>query len=138
MYNPRFPHKLKVWRDRKDESGVPILDDNGDPIRELVLIHKVIPIDEYSGEPMLDTNGDFITENVEEISFGYRDSSKNTRESGDVQISDFKIATPMFTTPLFPGDELEIVDYDRSYRGVVVKKMTYNLGSNIWFNEIKN
>lgn len=138
MYNPRFPHILKVWRDSKDESGVPIVDDEGNPVRTLVTLQKVVSIDEYSGDPMCDAYGHFVTEEVNEISFGYRNTQKNTRDTGDVQVSDYKIATPMFITPLYPGDELELTDYDRKYRGTVIRKMTYNLGSNIWFNEIKN
>jgi hypothetical protein len=44
----------------------------------------------------------------------------------------------MFLTPLEAGDLVEIKDYERSYWGEVVKKATFNLGSNIWINEVKN
>jgi hypothetical protein len=44
----------------------------------------------------------------------------------------------MFVTPLLPGDLVEITDFDRTYWGEVVKKATFNLGSNIWINEVKN
>jgi hypothetical protein len=44
----------------------------------------------------------------------------------------------MFVTPLSPGDRIEIRDYDREYWGEVVRKQTFNLGSNIWINEVMN
>ena len=72
------------------------------------------------------------------MNFGYRVSSKNTQTAGDVIVSDFKIATPMILTELVAGDILILTDYERTYKGVVVKKTTFNLGTNIWFDESKN
>ncbi len=135
MYNPRFPHRLSVSRVRKDTKGQPIYDANGDPIYDKVPLNAVLMND---GNPMTDIDGNLLTETIDEISFGYRTNSLNTRSASDVAVSDFKIATPMFITPLFPGDLLHLTDYDRTYTGEVVKKMTFNLGSNIWFSEIKN
>ena len=79
----------------------------------------------------------FDTEIVDEIEFGYRTSQRNTSTAGDVEVADFKVATPLFITPLESGDRVEVTDYDRTYWGSVVKKMSFNLGSNIWFNEVR-
>jgi hypothetical protein len=54
-----------------------------------------------------------------------------------VEISDHKLATPMFVTPLDPSDRIELTDYDRTYWCELVRKVTNNLGSNIWVNEVK-
>ncbi|MFA6717697.1 MAG: hypothetical protein WCS15_01320 [Prevotella sp.] len=135
MYNPRFPYSLKVLRNSIDANGDPILDENGDPSETPVVLTKVLMRDE---EPVMDAEGKFITEEVTNISFGYRTASQNTHTSGDVVVSDYKIATPMFLNPLEVGDILELTDYDRTFRGKVVKKQTFNLGSNIWFDDIKN
>lgn len=135
MFNPRFPHTLRVWRDRLNDSGEPMFDVKGEPIREIVRLNKVVMVD-Y--QPVVRSDGSFDADLVDKIEFGYRTQGKNTKDSVDVIVSDYKLATPMFTTPLLPGDLVEITDYDRTYWGEVVKKATFNLGSNIWINEVKN
>lgn len=135
MFNPRFPHTLRVWRSRKDDHDEPMTTEGGDPIYDIVRLKKVVMVD---NEPIVRSDGSFDTEMVETIEFGYRTQGKNTRDTVDVQVSDFKLATPIFLTHLEPGDMVEIWDYERSYWGEVVKKATFNLGSNIWINEVKN
>ena len=135
MFNPRFPHRLRVWRSRRDEYGDPLTDEKGDELLDVVSLDKVIVVDTI---PMRDLDGGFATEQTEWLAFGYRTSSKNTKDTVDVVMSDFKLATPMFLTSLGPGDRVEIEDYDRTYWAEVVRKQTTNLGSNIWINEIKN
>ena len=135
MFNPRFPHTLRVWRSRKNDYGEPMTDAEGNPVQDIVKLKKVVMVD---NELIVRSDGSFDTELVDTIEFGYRTQGKNTRDTVDVQVSDFKLATPMFVTPLEPGDKVEIWDYDRSYWGEVVKKATFNLGSNIWINEVKN
>lgn len=135
MFNPRFPHTLRVWRARKDKNGEPMTDADGDPIYDITLLKVVVMIDSL---PVVRSDGSFDSEMTEWISFGYRTQGKNTKETTDVIVSDFKLATPMFLTPLEPGDRVEIKDYERTYWGEVVKKMTTNLGSNIWINEVRN
>lgn len=135
MFNPRFPHTLRVWRPLKDDYGMPVTDDEGAEVMEVVMLEMVDCID---NTPVVSADGGFVTEAVESISFGYRTQGKNTKETGDVVVSDFKLATPMFLTHLKPGDKVELQDYERTFWGEVVKKMTFNLGSNIWVNEIKN
>ena len=135
MFNPRFPHKLRVWRSRKDENGMIVTTDEGDEILDVVMLSKVRMID---NRPMTLADGSFETEPTEWIEFGYRTEGKGTRDTSDVMVSDFTLATPMFITPLRADDKVEIIDYDRTYWGEVVKKHTFNLGSNIWINEVKN
>lgn len=135
MFNPRFPHMLRVWRSRKNDYGEPMTNNEGNPLYDIVRLKAVVMVDSL---PVVNADGGFGTEMTEWISFGYRTQGKNTRETVDVVVSDFKLATPMFLTPLEAGDRVEIMDYERSYWGEVVKKVTYNLGSNIWINEVKN
>ena len=135
MFNPRFPHMLRAWRARRDSNGDPVTDDDGDPIYDIVSLKAVVMIDSM---PVMRSDGSFDTEVIEWINFGYRTQGKNTKDTVDVVVSDFKLATPIFLTHLEPGDRVEIKDYERSYWGEVVKKMTFNLGSNIWINEVKN
>lgn len=135
MYNPQFPHSLKVLRSGLDAHGEPIVDDEGNPVEVAVKLTVVVMCD---GQPTFDEDGKFVTEEVESIAFGYRQSSLNTRQTGDVIVSDYKISCPMFLTPLNPGDILELTDYEKTYRGSVVKKDCFNLGALIWFNRIKN
>lgn len=135
MFNPRFPHTLRVWRVREDEYGEPVTDDEGNAAYDIVSLDVAVTVDD---RPLMGLDGSVETEVAESICFGYRTQGKNTRETVDVVVSDFKLATPMFLTPLKPGDRVEITDYERTYWGEVVKKMTFNLGSNIWVNEVKN
>lgn len=135
MFNPRFPHTLRVWRSRKNSYGDPMTNDEGNPIFDIVTLKAVVMVDHL---PVVRSDGSFDTETTEWIDFGYRTQGKNTKDSLDVQVADFRLATPMFLTPLEAGDLVEIKDYERSYWGEVVKKATFNLGSNIWINEVKN
>ena len=135
MFNPRFPHILRVWRSRKDADGMAVTTDEGDEILDVVMLSKVTMID---NRPMILADGSFDTAPTEWMEFGYRTGGKNTKDTSDVMVSDYELATPMFITALNAGDKVEIKDYDRTYWGEVVKKQTFNLGSNIWVNEVKN
>lgn len=135
MFNPRFPHTLRVWRVRKNSFGEPVTNDAGDPVYDIVRVQKAVVIDD---KPVMLSDGRFETEVAEWIDFGYRTQGKNTRDTTDVVISDYKLATAPLMTYLEPGDRVEIKDYMRTYWGDVVKMMTFNLGSNIWINEVKN
>lgn len=139
-YNPRFPHTLKVIRPELDGYGEVVFDENGDPTYHVLELDKVLfeNDDWETGEPLFDRNGRPLTEKVDHIEWGYRTSTGGFRDSGDVAEADFKISTPMFTTPLNTGDFLEMTDYDRTWRMEVLKKTTYNWGSNIWVKDVKN
>ena len=135
MYNPQFPFTMRVLRSGVDAHGDPTVDDEGNPTEVAVKLTAVVM---YDNQPTFDADGNFITEEVDSINFGYRQSSMNTMRQGDVIVSDYKISCPMFLTPLNPGDTLELTDYEKTFRGVVVKKDCFNLGVLIWFDRIKN
>lgn len=127
MFNPRFPHSLRVWR-------VTGTDKEGNPIKEIVKLKKVVVIDDI---PQQRTDGSFDFDLVETIEFGYRTTGKNVQTAGDVEVADYKLATPLFITPLDSNHLLELTDYDKTYWCDVVKKMSFNLGTNIWVNEVR-
>lgn len=128
MYNPRFPHTLRVLRVQKNAYGEPVTDENGYPVYEAVPLAKVA---------WRNYDGSFETEMVDVLPFGYRSQGKDTRDAGDVESADYALATPMFLTPLDSSDVIELTDYDRTFKCEVVRKATFNLGSNIWVNELK-
>lgn len=135
MFNPRFPHTLRVWRLKRDADGNIVTNEEGDEVLDVVMLSKVIAIDH---RPVVLPDGGFETEPTEWIEFGYRTGGKNAKDTSDVMVYDYELATPMFVTALKAGDKVEVKDYDRTYWGEVVKKQTFNLGTNIWINEIKN
>lgn len=119
-----------------DTTGEYVLDANGDPVYTVVKLAKVAMADGWmvrdgDGKPVVDSY-------VEEIECGYRTNTRNTAEYGDVVVYNVTLHTPPFTTPLNFDDILEITDYDRTFRAKMVKKATFNWGSDIWFDEIKN
>lgn len=134
MFNPRFPHKLRVWRSRRDKFGEPMTDAEGNPVYDIVALKKVVMVDHL---PVVLSDGSFDTELTEWIECGYRTQGKNTKDTLEVMVSDFKFATPMFLTTLEAGDRVEVIDYERTFWAEVVKKLTFNLGSDIWVNEIR-
>ena len=135
MYNPRFPHSLVVKRLSVDENGDPVLDEEG--VQQYETLTLTIA-EYYDDEPKRTVKGEYVTYTADSIPFGYRTATQNVKQAGDVVVADFKIACPMFFDVLNFGDRLILTDYDRTYIGSVVKKQTFNLGSNIWFDEIKN
>lgn len=135
-YNPRFPHRLKVLVPTRDAGGDVVFDAEGKVTYTAMPLKKVVM--DSDDNPLFDEDGDFITETVTELEWGYRTSTGGFRESGNVAEADFKLATPMFITPLNTGDVLEMTDYDRTWKMEVLKKTTYNFGANIWVKDVKN
>ena len=129
MFNPRFPHTLRVLR-------VQGTDEEGLPIYERVPLEMVVM---RGGVPVMGADGRFETEMVETLPCGYRNQglSKGTQYQSEVVTSDYTLSTPMFLTQIQPTDIIELTDYDRTFRAEVVKKITTNLGSNIWINEVR-
>lgn len=135
-YNPRFPHRFKALIPVHDGNGEPAFDEDGNVEYDVMQLQKVVM--DSDDNPILDEDGNLKTELVDEMEWGYRTSTGGFRDSGEVAEADFKIATPMFTTPLNTGDILEMIDYDRTWRMEVLKKTTYNWGTNIWVKDVKN
>lgn len=135
MYNPRFPHTLVVKRVQRDDAGDIVYSEQGD------VSYDIVPLDivqMLGSDPVFDADGEFITESSESIQFGYRTSTRNVSQSGEVVVADIRIATPMFTTELYFDDIIILTDYDRTYECRFVKKMTFNWGTSMWVDEIKN
>lgn len=135
MFNPRFPFTLEVLRSRKGEDGETIFDEAGDPIMDIVPLTLVEMFDD---EPVRNADGSFVTYESATLPFGMRTNSRSTATRIDVVVSDYKIASPICLTELLPTDVLKVTDYDRTYYGRLAKKTTFNLGTNIWFDEIRN
>ncbi len=140
IHNPRFPHTLRVLRPSLDEYGQPVFDENGDPTFSTLLLKKVVMTEDEAdnGDPTFNSDGSFVTEDVEEIRWGFRTSTGGFHDSGEVAEANYKIATQMFLTPLNTGDVLEMTDFDGTTRMEVLKKTTYNWGTNIWVKDVKN
>lgn len=135
MFNPRFPHTFQAFRGKVDGHGDPVTDADGKPVYERLVLEACVMSD---SEPVRRPCGCFETECVESMPFGYRTSSENTSEAADAAVSDYRLACPMFLTPLEPGDVLVLEDYTRTYKVEVVKQTTFNLGTNVWVKEVKN
>lgn len=135
MYNPRFPHTLKVFRAAEDINGDVICDEKGDPIWEQIPLTYALYLDD---DPMRDADGNPVCRDSDEINFGYRTSTGGLRTSGEVIVADFKIAMPWLRTEIRTGDRVICTDYQRTFEAKVLKCTTYNLGTNMWIDEIKN
>lgn len=134
-HNPRFPFTFKVLRPRKVD-GEYVLDAEANPIYDVVELSVVAM---SNGWMVRTSDGSPVIEKtVTELKCGYRTNTRNLAEMGDVVVYNVTLHTPPFTTPLLFEDILEITDYDRTYRAKVVKKVTFNWGSDIWFDEVKN
>lgn len=136
MYNPRWPHTFKVLSEALDENGIPITDSEGKPVRTPMPLEKVVYDSGYN--PTFSSDGSLVTETVTEMPWGYRTSTGGMKTSGEVFVADYKISCPMFITDLPSGTALEMTDYQRTFRAKVIKMTTYNWGTNLWVDNIKN
>ena len=135
-YNPRWPHTFSVYSGVLDANGIPVTDENGDPVVEQVALEKVVY--DYQYEPRRKAGGKFVTEMVTELPWGYRTSTGGIKDSGDMFAADFKISCPMFLTQLEEGTLLKLTDYTHTFEGVLKKMTTYNWGTNIWLDKPGN
>ena len=146
-----------------DENGLPLTDENGDPISTPA--EEQEPQDEpedeggdeptpepepveppkvkivlYDGKwnPRYNASGAFQTKEVSQIPWGYRTATGGIKESGEVIVADYKISCPMLLTEIPTGTCLTMTDYTHTFRVKVVKQTTYNWGTNIWVDNIKN
>lgn len=136
MYNPRWPHTFTAYRERLDERGRPVTDENGEPVLDSITIEKVVM--DSSGNPVFGVDGRPKTKMVESVPWGYRTSTGGIRAAGDMFSTDFKISCPMLMTHLEEGTILKCTDYTHTFSVLVEKTTTYNWGTNIWYKDPGN
>ena len=95
-----------------------------DQVRNAVLSHRA--------------DGSFETETVEEMTRGYRTSTGGLKTAGEVIVADYKVSCPMLLTELETGTVIEMTDYTHTFRVKLLKMTTYNWGTNLWLDNIKN
>lgn len=132
MYNPRWPHTLSIFTQSLDERGLPVTDENGDPVNTAMTLQKVVYDSRWN--PTRAADGGFRTEDVTELPWGYRTSTGGIRDSGEVFAADYKISTPMIVTHIPEGTLVTLTDYDKTFTAIVKKQTTYNWGTNIWLD----
>ena len=137
MYNPRWPHRFKVIADALDENGIPVTDENGDPVEGEPVAMPVVEYDSMLN-PRKGMDGSFVTKQTTEIPWGYRTSTGGIKESGAVIVADYKISCPMLLKELPTGTQIVMTDYTKTLRCKVIKQTTYNWGTNLWVDNIKN
>lgn len=136
MYNPRWPHTFTVLVERLDENGLPVTDANGNPVTGSMQVERIVYDPQWN--PSRNADGSFQTEYVEEVPWGYRTSTGGMKTSGEVWVADYKISCPMLLTDIPSGAILIMTDYVHTFRVKVVKMTTYNWGTNLWIDNIKN
>lgn len=136
MHNPRWPHTFTAWRESLDERGLPVTDENGDPVLEQIIFEMAVYGNNY--DPLFGADGEPKKQTVSTVPWGYRTSTGGIRAAGDVFSTDFKISCPMLFTQLEEGDILKCMDYNHSFDVVVEKMTTYNWGTNIWIKRPGN
>lgn len=136
MYNPRWPHTFTIVEEQLDQDGLPVTNANGKPITT----SKQIEMIEYDPQwnPRKRSDGSFQTKLITKVPWGYRTSTGGMRTSGEVWVADYKISCPMLLTDIPSGTVLIMKDYARTFRVKVVKMTTYNWGTNLWIDNIKN
>ena len=135
-FNPRWPHTFKVVEESLDENGLPVTDEGGRPVTSTKLLERIV----YDGgfNPRRNSDGSFVTETVDEMPWGYRTSTGGLKTAGEVIVADYKISAPMMLTELPTGTVLEMTDYTHTFRVKILKMTTYNWGTNLWVDNIKN
>ena len=136
MYNPRWPHTFTVLTESLDEKGLPVTNSVGNPVYGTKQIERIVYDPNWN--PRRNSDGTFQTEYVEQVPWGFRTSTGGMKTSGEVWVADYKISCPMLLTDIPSGTILIMTDYVRTFRVKVVKMTTYNWGTNIWVDNIKN
>ena len=136
MYNPRWPHTFTVLSESLDENGLPITDEQGNPVVGSAQVDMIVYDPQLN--PRFSPDGRFVTETVVDVPWGYRTSTGGMKTSGEVWVADYKISCPMLLTDLPSGTVLNLTDYTHTFRVKVVKMTTYNWGTNLWVDNIKN
>lgn len=136
MYNPRWPYTFVVSEESLDTDGMPVVDEYGDPVVSTMTVQKVVYDPQWN--PSRSADGSFITESVTQVPWGYRTSTGGMKTSGEVIVADYKISCPMLLTDIPTGTTLIMTDATHSFRVKVIKMTTYNWGTNLWVDNIKN
>lgn len=136
MYNPRWPHTFRVVVESLDANGLPVTDAKGDPVVGSMQVEKIVY--DSGWNPTRNTDGSFVTEMVTDMPWGYRTSTGGLHTSGDVIVADYKVSTPMMLTELPTGTILQMTDYTHTFRAKLLKMTSYNWGTNMWLDNIKN
>jgi len=131
MYNPRWPHTLKVVQESLDSRGRPVTDADGNPVESVMTLQKARYDSNWN--PII-RSGNHITESVTELPWGYRTATGGIKDSGDVFKADYKISTPLILTHIPEGTLVELTDYDNTFTAVVKKQTSYNWGTNLWLD----
>lgn len=136
MYNPRWPHTFRVIVESLDSDGIPVTDANGDPVVGSMQVEKIVY--DSGWNPTRNPDGSFVTEMVTDMPWGYRTATGGLKASGEVIVADYKVSTPMMLTELPTGTILQMTDYTHTFRAKLLKMTTYNWGTNMWLDNIKN
>lgn len=136
MYNPRWPHTFVVLSESLDADGLPVTGDDGKPVRGSMLLERAVYDPQW--KPRFRANGSVLTEKVREMPWGYRTSTGGLKTAGEVIVADYKVSCPMMLTELPTGTVLELTDYTHTFRAKLLKMTTYNWGTNLWLDNIKN
>lgn len=136
MYNPRWPHTFRVVVESLNANGLPVTDANGDPVVGSMQLEKIVY--DSAWNPTRNPDGSFVTEMVTDMPWGYRTSTGGLRTAGEVIVADYKVSTPMMLTELPTGTILQMTDYTHTFRAKILKMTTYNWGTNMWLDNIKN
>ena len=136
MYNPRWPHTFRVVVESLDQNGTPVTDANGDPVVGGMQLEKIVY--DSAWNPRRSPDGSFVTEMVTDMPWGYRTSTGGLKTAGEVIVADYKVSSPMLLTELPTGTVLEMTDYTHTFRAKLLKMTTYNWGTNLWLDNIKN
>ena len=136
MFNPRWPHTFRIIGESLDENGLPVTDEEGNPVESCRCVERILYDDQWN--PRRGVDGNFKTERVVDVPWGYRTATGGIKESGDVIVADYKISTPMLIADIETGTVLTMKDYTHTFRVKVVKQTTYNWGTNLWVDNVKN
>lgn len=136
MYNPRWPHTFRVEVEYLDENGLPVTDEDGEPVVGSMQLEKIVY--DSGWNPTRNPDGTFVTEMVTDMPWGYRTATGGLKTAGEVIVADYKVSTPMMLTELPTGTVLQMTDYTHVFRAKILKMTTYNWGTNIWLDNIKN
>ncbi len=136
MHNPRWPYTFVIVGESLDSHGMPVTDENGDPVTTTPSV-EMVSYDPRMN-PARNIDGSIKTQSVTTVPWGYRTSTGGMKVSGEVWVADYKISCPMLLTDIPSGTTLILTDAVRSFRVKVVKMTTYNWGTNLWVDNIKN